>query len=1267
MSRLPFPGFYRTRLSTLLAVLACGLLAPVCAAAPHGSYVRVESIGEMLRVWRPETPLYLLGNVPLEADVLGELAGWLQDKHWTVLLVENAAGQTYTDVTGVVRSDVDAIEWGVGEGMLRRPGFARLVHPLTGEPDGAVFAIVLAQRALFYTSSEAQKSRGLGDFSSGLDQWAKLAMREGGNVAGAVTATVTNIDLEVEAAIREEALTAQNSLARGTDELAILEARLQSLHPEAASNLNLPDAKALRAQLDAAKAALDQGKAREATKILYPLTGIRGDSEVGISRIKAAIATIDWFLSKRQVVESLQARLADLERHKLAATAERELASARESLAQARELHLRAAPGYDESLQNAEYALTGAELKISRAEGLAAMQRGFQRGLPYPIAALLLGIAIVLNRRRRPAKREARSLLTAWRTALDRKLAALYDELEARVDRFVGPAHGEGQRRWQGESLELAEQIRDDVGSLTILWTSANSVLEQAEALIRARGLGAVYNLFFLRRYRRGIALLRDEPVPFDPADGLPRLFGEQRTWRDDLLGDLGSYEPFKKSLQEIVDELNLRAGRAGEGLDRFEKAVVEGPAALEETAARLQRLSGLEVEVAFGGTDDGLFLVPAAFAVASPAAAATLARARERFRHDPVAAFRTEVAEAGRIAGEALSLAERIQAARGDALPAIEAGAESLRGAGIATDWIAAERRSLSERADALAGLAAAESVGEGLEDLDRSLGGLRLRAERAAALTETLVATTRPELERVASLVKVGRVELGFVLDLPPELLLREADADPSVRVASATEEADRAHAALGHGALEEAEAALAEAARFCAEAEAIVETSCQAYADHAKALAARRAETQRLEAQVPLHERTLAEIQESFAPSVLTLRSGDGMHPNGNWTLADNVNETLGLLGLAREKADQADEVFRVGEVLRAARLLREVAGHQEQAGQRLEEIAERKSRLDRAMVSNRSLLAALDLRVREGRLSILGDPRTMQPTLEAFALGASQVEEARRKVDASPGDPLLAEEGLVAALAALEEAEKRLAPADRSAFGEAEKSVEAVARQLEAAANVAQKAEKDRVPDSAAIVQARESLETLLAEQARLREALRVEHGDWHALDAEADRIAAEAAQLAATLTGELEAAKNASTAITSAADRVREAHRYGAGVAETSAVSLARARKRLEDGAYAAAEAEAQQAHREAKQAISIAEAALAAASERRRQEHWQSNDDWGSSSSHSESSSSVFSGGASSSGSSGSSFGSSSSGSSSSSFSSGSGSSKSGW
>ncbi|HEV2846870.1 MAG TPA: hypothetical protein VG477_18585, partial [Thermoanaerobaculia bacterium] len=779
---------------------------------------------------------YVLGDVALEEDALRELAGWIGARHWTVLLIQDATGQAYTDRDGILRSGIDAIEYAAGQGIPARPGFAEQLHPQSKEPDGAVFTIVLAQRALFYSGSQTQDQRGLGEdrFQGELDQWAIEALRSGGDVESAVRNTITNIDdrlasaiaYEIESAKQARDLEIENakryvvataSILRSVERKA---AGLRKAYPALKGPLVEPDLQTPWRNLAAAEALLSSD----------PREALRKALEVQ-TQGWTAVRLIDRYVHIGEELKAAEAELARLERREHADAARQELLNARQALNAARELHRRAAPGY-ERVEAAIYAVSIADRKISSAEASAELLRFLLGFLSFALAAGLLIGGVTLNLRRRGVKREARELLDAWHTALDTKLEAILDELERRVDRFVGPRGGS----WEGETLRLAEAIRADVGSLYILWTSASGVLQLAGSLIRARGLGAVYNFFFPGKYRRGIALLKDEPVPFDPADGLPTIFGYERTWRDDLLGDLASYEPFRKTFQEIVDELNLRASRAAEALDIVEVSVMDGPSDLDRTGELIRGTAALENPVQMASFVDGAFLVPALFATTLPAAEAALARARALFPADPVTALAGTGATARRIAVEAAQLAAVITGARRGALPVAEAGMATLGRASIGAGWIAEERSRLSSRADLLAGQAAEEEAAPGIEELAQDIARLGERVERAVALSRILGETARPEIQRVTGLVHSAREELGRALALPPDSVLREEGADPSERLEGASRQASTAHESLGRGDLETATATLSEAARLTSEAEAIVEATWQAFADQA-----------------------------------------------------------------------------------------------------------------------------------------------------------------------------------------------------------------------------------------------------------------------------------------------------------------------------------------------------------------------------------------------------------------------------------------------
>jgi uncharacterized membrane protein YgcG len=1215
------PLFSWRRLSSTALVFflsLCPLWARPADAQPaealsslRSAPVHADTIGEVISRWKPDVHLYVLGDVGLDEETLSELAGWLAGKHWTVLLVEDASGQTFTDADGVPRLGDAAIEYGTGQGIARRSGFSALVHPETGEPDGAILSIVLAQRSLFYTGSEAQDSRALGEsqFQGSLDQWAIEALRSGRDIVRAVKDTVTNIDSQLAAAIDQEIQQADLALASAVEQIEALENRLSELRevaPGAVARLETADPVVLRAQVAEVRELQSRrgaGKAQEililnsvlerSTSSLQLLAGLEGQIEGVRSDARKAAETLT-------ALEKSAAQLRRLDPEASGLPGGLDIRGLRQDLARAEasitEDPVAAFTGVAEVQSRAEAGIRA----IAERKDEIALRRTALVLLLLAAGGAIVATGVLLNRRRRGVKGEAEKLLAAWRAALDRKLAIFFDELERRMALFVGPASGDGKRHHAGETLSLAEQIRADVGSLSILWTSANSVLEKAEALIRAPGLGKVYNFFLPGKYRRGIALLQDEPVPFDPADGLPRLFGQERTWRDDLLGDLASYEPFRKSFQEIVAELDLRAGRAAGSLDVIERSVVQGPADLAGTEERIRQAGSLREEIELAGAGDGLFRLPALFAVALPAATAALERARELFPTDPVGALRGDGALARRIAMESLELATFAAAARHGVLAAIEAGMAVLREASIATGWIEAERIRLSGQADLLAARAAEAPVALEIEELVQQMAWHGRRVDRAAALCGVLQATSRPEIRRVSEVVRIARGELGAALELPADRLLHEEDADPSERLEGSTRQAETAHAALGQGELDAAETALAETARLTAEADAIVEASRQALAAHASTVAGRRAETGRIEALLPNHERILLGIRETFAPGVLLLRAGDPFHPSANGTLGDNLEEARAHLRLAHEKLDRAVAIHPGGRLLAAADLLEQVKSHQELAVHRLEEIAERQARLERTVESNRSFLETLEGRVLEDQTGVAGDPRVMQPTLAAFAEGARQVQQARRTVEAAPGDPFVAEEELLAAKTLLDEVHIVRAPGDRLVFTETQRSVEAAKRQLTAAQDLAGRAAGDGIADSPEIIRALREVEALWTLHGRVSEALQAPHGDWNALDQEADRIASEAALQAASLSGQIAAARQAAAAVSAASQKVREATSWSGGYGVTipgnpGGDALSQARALLAAGDYEGAGRQAQWAHRAAADAIEAAE------------------------------------------------------------------------
>lgn len=1002
------------------------------SAFPAAGQVRVSTIQETIERWKPEAHIYVMGDVGLQDAALADLEAWLKDRQWTVLLVQDAAGQQFQEVGGGIRGEQEAIEYGTGQGIARAPGFA---------PDGAILSIVLAQRALYYTAGPERDSRGLGEaaFRDNLDQWAIAALRNGGDLVSAVKDTVTNVDTRLEWAIFQEQAQAAEMLAQARRQIEAAEAAitlveekaaaLRSAPPHPQEGLALPGTAPLREETERARSLLEKSPvdARQvADQVIWNAEALKG--------------RIDLYPAGAVTLDGLRNRLQRLERHEFAEGGRNEIRHASQVLAGAHELYRRADPDYVRQLDQSEAALSHAEAAVRRAEEQEAFRSSLFSFLGLILLSVLVRIAWRLNRRRRPVKKEAESLLASWQTALDRKLEVLFGELEQRVGWLVGPVSGDG-RRFSGETAELARQVRSDVGSLAILWTSAHAVLEQARERIRPRRPWPVLrNLFFAGNYRRGLALLRDEPVPFDPVEGLPRLFEGERTWRDDLLGNLTDYEPFRKSFEELMEEFHSRAARAAGALDELEAALNELPPLLKKAHERIWQAEFQKDFLQGAGAGDGLFLVPALFSEVLTAGTAALTDAQGTAASDPVATRKGSAALAERLAAEGWRLAGLCRSVRSGVMPALQAAEGRLQEAGFPIAWIGEWLRFLSGRAAELAVRTTREPVLPEIERLAVDLAVLQTRAEHAVELAGRL-AETRARVSSEEARVDLSRREMGTALGLDAEILLREKGADPSERLADAAAEAGEAETRLGRGEVDEAAAALERANWLASETAAIVEASLQTFAARETGVEEQRAETERIAALVPEHELVLAGTREAFAESALSLGPGDEVHPGADGTVGDNAEEAREEVASARGKLDGAAAEIRAGRMLAAASLLRQVRGHQEQAGFRLAEIAAKRARLDRAREENRGLLGVMEVRVADAGPELSGDARIRPQTLAAFEEVAANVWTAREGVDTGKEDPLRIGEDLVAARAGLDRIDGTLAPADRKLYREA----------------------------------------------------------------------------------------------------------------------------------------------------------------------------------------------------------------------------------
>jgi hypothetical protein len=205
-----------TRIAAVAVALSfVGATACFAADRTQGSVLHARDINDAIARWTPDTHLIVMGNPGLDERSQRELAQFLADKHWTVIVAENASGMSFRDIDGYTRSGREALEFGAGQGLFRKSGFSSLVDAASGLADGSILVISMGEKYLYLRNSEAQRVNGLGgaaefrslDMSNPtkLDRWAIARMRAGGDISGAIKDTVTNIDALLRSAVASAA------------------------------------------------------------------------------------------------------------------------------------------------------------------------------------------------------------------------------------------------------------------------------------------------------------------------------------------------------------------------------------------------------------------------------------------------------------------------------------------------------------------------------------------------------------------------------------------------------------------------------------------------------------------------------------------------------------------------------------------------------------------------------------------------------------------------------------------------------------------------------------------------------------------------------------------------------------------------------------------------------------------------------------------------------------------------------------------------------
>ena len=1235
----PDPGPHRPTARALFGrartapglVAGCWFAFSLAAAPLHADEpavpVRVARATEIVQAWKPGERLFVKGDLGVAESQLNALAVWLSQSatNWLVALIESGADERFTDTEGASFQGVEAVHQALGIDLLNRTGFGGQTDPRTGQRNAAIFALFLKDRRLSYFGSDAQDQRGLGEaqWIGNLDAPAIAAMRNGGRVVDAAKDTVTNINRRLDQMIegeitRREAEKARREAARAQqqreseaalqtagetlDRLRRTTENLRRENPKLTGDLAHPDLPAFEADLTEARGALALGDASLAATVASELR----------QRLETHLESLTRYTRDAAGFDDLGAQYQQLAQRPDAAAAGKTLATAASSLRAARESHARGESRYAAELGAATQSLNVARGQIDAALRAAELRRNLLLGTGGGSVLLMAVVLFAMNRRRRPIKREAETLLLDWRTALGEKTTALFALLDRRAT-VVGSSAAEAAARYQDDTLDLARRIIADVDELFIMAACVDRVLRDAEATLTPKTLWSQLAHLFLRRpHQRALRLLRDEPIAFRPDEGLELVVRGPRTEQDRLIGDLAAYQPFRSSFNDLIEAFNRHAGAALDGLDRIKSSIVEAGGLLERVETLLDEVEGRRRGLSADGEADDWFAVPALFERLLPAVEASLAQARSRAGGDPVGMLHHEGRVATQRAEDAGRLSKIAAVARSERLPAGHEAAAAIEATGVSGAWIGDEFENLSMQADEVARIALQGPAAEALSGLEDALARLvatagqsaALAAERRALLDQAVPAS----VERIAQ----ARGALGQTVDRPSAGMLREADADPDEQIRAAADQLSAAASLLERGDDRSAGAAVRGARERLEHANAIVEASREAADAHPRNQETLTAETARLEARLPEGRATLDTLRARYGAAVLLLGAGDPTHPEANGTIDDNLRETEDHLVAVKRLLAEAKDDFHEGRLLGTADKEAEARLRLEVTEARLAEISEKHENVTASDRTNAEALRRLTLLNEQAHREV--ERSTTMPATQARCADAARaLAQVGPQLEAAGRDPFrLADE--LASIAETFREIIRLAGADREHFQDASNALNSARSQLDEARHAAQAAIQDGLPDSAAIIHCLGEVDRLLAGLDGAETALRQPHSDWPGIEAGARNIQREAAEAAATLRGEAALARQAAEMLNHADRLIRQAGCWSGGFGVSipgrpGAAAIIQARDLLERGRYDEARSGAESALRLATAAIAQAEAEVRrrAAAEEARQ------------------------------------------------------------
>ncbi|MEM7010311.1 MAG: hypothetical protein AAF585_02405 [Verrucomicrobiota bacterium] len=1184
---------------------------------------------DLPKEWGADQRLYTRGDVGLNDQQLRDLEKWLDANgpNWIVLICENARSEHFR-FNGQSYTKLDAVE-AAADKATREGEFGKLVDERSNETNGAIFIIFLQERKFSYAGGDVHERRGLGrgDWAGNLDRPAFNAMRNGGRVVDAVKGTVNEVNTRLTRqfnleqrrrleAIREaEALQedSQQLLEEAQEMLDTLDRQLtqfRASNPTITGDLADPGITNLGQQLVIARRDFERGDLKTAKRVAQRVLDFCRGHHASVRKHQEARATI----------AELEKSVARLDPN-ISPWVRVYIDNAAEHLELARDKHAAGDPGFEKEIQEVRYSVEVSEEEIRNTlqEQIREISQREARAremlLFVIIAALCVFVAIsvilfALNRSRAELKQRATEFYENWKRGQAEQTKGLFELLD-RASMIVGNAANLKLRGYTGDTLKLSQNAIEDVDELFIMSASVERVLGEAGLLLTPKyGFQRLFNCFSRSRYRQALSLLESEPIRFKPEDGIEPIMREEAGEEERPLGSIEVHKPFEMSFKTLIEACNKHADRARQSLDILEESWATVSDRIKQLDQDIRQVGDEEQELVHEGDLDGFLQLPVLFEQLLPRAFAALREARKLATTDPVGAIRRPIKLADRQLRDAKRLTSVLLQVRNEQVDEMREGAQILEQHGRRTEWIDERLATITSHADAVGELAAEADVQSEIGEVEAAFRELGEQILTSAELTERARNDSAERIKAETRAVSTARRTLASGLKLKVEDILREEGLNPDDRIVEAKRQLEAAEIELDRGGVLAAVSALDLVDRLMEEVGNLLNATQHSFDEHVELAKKRRAENEELVAASPPRAEQMKSLQARYQSSALCTSREES-----ETTIEDNLADSEKLLVEASAETKAADKDRKSARLLAAADRLARAGDLQHEARQLLEEIDKHSEDLRHAETQNRERLTELKALIEELHDGAK-DRRTMEPTRREYAEAAAGVAEVNDANAAAFRDPFEIADQLGDLTMILDKTGQRIEN-DWKLHAELIQSIEAAKAQLTAANQARRQAATDEIPDSPEITALTDETSGLGRALHQLATKSAEPHADWQVLDAEADRIAADAARAAAELRGELEKAQATVRAISLAAALARQATTwsgsYGVSiVGSPGANALSTARGLLVTGSYLNARRWAEEAGKLAQNAIRAAESEVAsrraAEEERRRRE-----------------------------------------------------------